>query len=210
MSRPSLIVSAILALAVCLSVTGVARTQPKQPPPSKEPPSELDPADTPLRKLQRERFDSRSIALAKIETLIQIGRWAPQDFSSLMRLQTTLTENLAELMDKPAEKVQCYEMRLKTAKEFEQFIKTRVEAGTDPPQNLNVARAARIDTEIALLKLKCEPPPPEKKRDKDPELDPVIAKAIQELVQELGPVIAKRRTRSHRYAPSKTPEGTLF
>ncbi len=86
--------------------------------------------------------------------IIQIGRWDSAFFGEYVKLHVTLAENLAELFDKPADKIKCSEMRVEKLKELEKFIDTRVKTGTEPPQNLNVAKAVRIDAEIDLLKLK--------------------------------------------------------
>ena len=117
---------------------------------------EPDAKDTPLRKLQKERARERAIAISHIKETLEVGGWQPSFFHEFIKLRVTLAENLAELMDKPADKVKCYEMRLDATKEFERFINIRVTTGNDPPQNLNLARAARIDAEIDLLKLKAE------------------------------------------------------
>jgi hypothetical protein len=45
-------------------------------------------------------------------------------------------------------------MRLEAAKEFEKFIAIRVELASDPSQTLDFVKAARLDAEIDLLKLK--------------------------------------------------------
>jgi len=134
-----------------------------QPAPKKEVPKldpfiakavEADANDTPLRKLQKERARERATALALIRRSMEVGTWTQADFTHFIRLQSTLAENLAELMDKPADKVKCYEMRLDAANEFERVTKARVDVGAEPPQNLNLAKAARVDAEIDLLKLK--------------------------------------------------------
>jgi hypothetical protein len=113
-----------------------------------------DDKDTPLKKLQKERVRERAIALERLNECIQVGKWNSNYFLEQTKLQIALAENLAELLDKPADKVKCYEMRLASAKEFEKFIAKRVELGSDPAQNLNIASAARADAEIELMKLK--------------------------------------------------------
>jgi hypothetical protein len=115
---------------------------------------EPDAKDSPIRKLQKERVCDRALAVALTRQVIQSGRWQPSDFADYSKLQGTLAENLAELMDRPADKVRCYEMRLDAAREFERLAKTRVDAGAEPPQNYHLAKAGRIDAEIDLMKLK--------------------------------------------------------
>ena len=158
----------LLVLTVLAALMGLAPGQPAgaQEPAKKEllPAPKLnpfiakavepDPKDSPLRKLQKERCRERAAAVVKIEEVLAFGRYEPAFYSDYVRLQSTLAENLAELMDKPADKVKCYEMRLNAMKEWERFTKARVESGTGPPQDLNLARAARLDAEIDLLKVK--------------------------------------------------------
>src|SRR5262245_15065858 len=100
--------------AVALALL-IAQPAPKEPPkldPFVAKAIEPDANDTPLRKLQKERVRERAAALQTSLQLIELGRWRPSDFGDFSKLQATLAENLAELMDKPADKVWCYEMRL--------------------------------------------------------------------------------------------------
>jgi hypothetical protein len=110
--------------------------------------------DTPLRKLQKERCIERAFAIALTKEVIAVGNWDPSYLTGYLRLHTTFGDNLAELAEKPADKVKCYEMRVENLKEVEKFVKTRVQFGTDPPQLEQLAKATRIDAELALLKLK--------------------------------------------------------
>jgi hypothetical protein len=113
-----------------------------------------DPKDPPLRKLQKERCRERATAVAMIREVIGIGNYNPDYFNDYVKLQTTLWENVAELTNTAADRVKCYELRFEAVKSLEESVRTRVAAGTEPPQSLNIARAARIDAEIDLLKLK--------------------------------------------------------
>lgn len=115
-----------------------------------------DPKDSPLRKLQKERCRERATAVARIKEIIEIGNYSPDFYSNYGKLQMTLWENLAEVMDQPADRVKCYELRLDVLKEIERLTAIRVMAGNDPPQMLPIARANRIDAEIDLLKVKAE------------------------------------------------------
>jgi len=156
----------ILAAAACLAFGATAPAQPEKKGAGPREPAldqfvakavEPDAKDTPLRKLQKERTRERAVAIALIKKVMETGSWAPAYFSDYIKLQVTLAENLAELMDKPEDRVKCYEMRVEALKEAERFTRIRVEAGNEVPQNLNIARAARIDAEIELLKLKEAP-----------------------------------------------------
>ncbi len=177
--RPFLATFALVCGACCI-VSGFARAQ--QPPPKMEEPEppfdlkttengwvaghKLDPAvakafksepnDSPLRKLQKDRCRELSSYLAKIETLIEIGKWNPQDFSEYLKICASLSESLLEVVDKPTDKLKCLELCVEIIKVGEKFTETRIAVGSDPSQNLNVARAARINAEIQVLKLKTE------------------------------------------------------
>jgi hypothetical protein len=115
-----------------------------------------NPNDSPLRKLQKDRCREQAYYLGKINQLIVIGRWHPQDFLGSLKVSASLSKNLLELMEKPTDQLKCLELRLELLKSNEKFIETRVNVGTEPAQNLNFARAARIDAEIDILKFKTE------------------------------------------------------
>jgi len=113
--------------------------------------------DSSLQKLQRERCRSRTVLIATIKNRIEFGnKWNPQDFSETLKAPDLLASNLLELMEKPEDKLKCYELRLSFLKLMEQFTITRVQVGTDPSQNQEIATAARIDAEIDLLRFKDE------------------------------------------------------
>lgn len=111
-------------------------------------------ADSPLRKLQKERCRERAIALATIKKVLEVGNYSSSFYHDYVTLQMTFWANLAELMDKPADQVKCFESRVEAAKEIERFMSVRVNSGNEPPQILHLARANRLDSEIDLLKLK--------------------------------------------------------
>jgi RNA polymerase sigma factor (sigma-70 family) len=119
-----------------------------------------DPNDTPLRKLQKERCVARSIYLAKILTLIDFGKlngkWNPLDSTEVVPVPGLLSNNLMELMEKPEDKIKCFEFRIAFLKNIEKFTDFRVQVGTDPSQNRDIIIAARIDAEIDLLKFKAQ------------------------------------------------------
>ena len=113
-----------------------------------------DEKDTPLRKLQKQRVRDRALYLAKMQIVIKIGSCDRNDDAAHQQTHWLLAENLTELVDKPADKIKCYEVRVAAMKEFEKFIAESVKDGKSRPQSLNLARAARMDAEIELLKLK--------------------------------------------------------
>ena len=119
---------------------------------------EPDAKDSEVVKLQKERARERAIYVVKTQELLKVGDaksfWNSAHFGEYSKEQRTLWENLAGLVSKPEDKLKCAEMRVEGAKEFEKFIEKRVDAGLDPSQNQDFAKAARIDAEIDLLKLK--------------------------------------------------------
>lgn len=113
-----------------------------------------DPKDPPLRKLQKERCRERADALDRITEIVTLGNWSPSFYRDYVKLQITFWENLAELEEKPADRVKYFERRVDAAKEIERFLSVLVNAGNEPPHSHTLAKATRIDTEIDLLKLK--------------------------------------------------------
>jgi hypothetical protein len=113
-----------------------------------------DASDTALLALQKERTRHRAIYIEINEEIRIIGISCVPMFMEYVQEQRTLWENLAELAVAPEDKLKCAEMRITTARQFELFVASRVEVGSDPSENLNVAKAARLDAEIELLKLK--------------------------------------------------------
>jgi hypothetical protein len=115
-----------------------------------------NPKDSQLRKLQKEVCFNLGVYRAKIETLILIGKWNPQDFAETLRISVSLPKNLLELMDKPEDKLKCYELEVQLLNWIYQFTDTRVLVGSDPSQNRDAAKAAWLEAEVKLLKLKLE------------------------------------------------------
>ena len=115
---------------------------------------EPDAKDSEVVKLQKERARERAIYVVKTQEVIKIGNWNAAHFGEYAKEQRTLWENLAGLATKPEDKMKCAEMRLEAAKEFEKFVTSRVNVGSDPSQNQDFAKAFRLDAEIDLLKLK--------------------------------------------------------
>ena len=111
-----------------------------------------DEKDTPLRKLQKARAAERAIATVRHGEAIKCEVWTAEVFVEGRALPVAFAENLAELVEKPADKVKCYEMRLESMKAIEQFVAEQAEKGRVGPFDGHLAKAARLDAEIALLK----------------------------------------------------------
>jgi hypothetical protein len=116
--------------------------------------TEPDAKDTQLVKLQKERARERALYAVYTQEVMRIGNWDAAYYADYTKEVKLLWENLAEVTTKPEDRVKCYEMRLAAAKEFEKFFEVRVQNASDPPTTLHKAKAARIDAEIDLLKLK--------------------------------------------------------
>jgi hypothetical protein len=121
----------------------------------------MEPAekDSPLLQLQKERARERALRFGKSREVFVIGlerygEWKESELAEHMKELRALWENLDELTTRPDEKLKCAESRVAAMKEFEKFISGRVDAGRDPSQSLDFAKAARLDAEIELLKLK--------------------------------------------------------
>ena len=205
MSRSRLVALAFVALVVVAPAGGWADPpagKPEDAPKGAIPALEafvaeaakLNPADTPLRKLQKERCAERAAAIAKITGAMRAGR-SPADPGEFLKLQVALTENLLEVVDKPADKVRCYELQVQVLKDWERATGLRVAAGTDPPHALNVARAARLDAEIALLKFADQPPVPRLSPNAPPDRPVGVTRKseAEEIDSAIAPLIEKAR-----------------
>jgi hypothetical protein len=140
----------------------------QQPPKKEEPETEaalrekvtkqhgLEPnaKDSPQRKLQKERCIAQALALAQYKQGINFGNWTDDYLAAFLDLNMTFPENLAELTDKPTDKVKCYELRVENFKFVEEFYKFRVEFGTSHSYLEKIVRAACLEADIRLLKLK--------------------------------------------------------
>lgn len=119
-------------------------------------------ADTPLKKLQKERCSEALIALAKHQEKIKNGGWDSSSFTLFQELAESLSSNLQEAMDNEEDRIKGYEFVAKALKEFEEFTAERVRNGTETTQRFHIAKAARLDIEIELLKLKAQVEKPKK------------------------------------------------
>jgi hypothetical protein len=77
-------------------------------------------------------------------------------------MPVSFSKDLLELIDKPADRVKCYEFRVEFLKRVENYMPHLVAIGTHQSQSCNLASAARIDAEIELLKFKTEAAKPKK------------------------------------------------
>jgi hypothetical protein len=167
MLRFLLISFIVLAFVICCTTSGLANTVQS---PFEMEDSELleilkldpvitnacksDPDDTPLRALQRERCYTRLIVMAKFQVLMDINKYHYTSLPEMLKVPGTLSENLIELMDKPEDKIKCHELGIEFLKYTEKFMSGRADQGNEFSENLKMVKAARINSEIELLKLK--------------------------------------------------------
>jgi hypothetical protein len=173
MLRSRLLTTIALISATCCALSGIAHAQ-EPAPKTNDADNDLlvkldpiigkaikaNPSDTPLRKLQKERCTDEGIAFAKLHEKILNAQWKRQNFEPFLDRACEFFEDLLALMETSEDKIKCHELRIKILKEFEEFTSSRVQIGNgnDPPQYLNLAKAARLDAEIDLLKFKTEKP----------------------------------------------------
>jgi hypothetical protein len=118
-------------------------------------PREITASDSPARKLLKERFNLRLSVLqdayAVCNTLCCDRQGEIEKFLTHIPL---FIEAGAALAQTDADRLWWYELYLKAMRDVERYVSVRVEVGAEPSQLLNISRAARIDAEIELLKLK--------------------------------------------------------
>lgn len=114
----------------------------------------LDPADTQLRKLRKERCLARGMAIALNQVRIEIGHMDIGDHHDHIKLVDAFTANAIELVEKPANRVVWFEWQIAYFRKWEERIQKSVEDGFRFPASLKIVRAARMDAELAMLTLK--------------------------------------------------------
>jgi hypothetical protein len=87
------------------------------------------------------RLQELQIYVWKTRELINVGRWTPQDFFNYLQVQRDLVAAGTDLCVLPEERLCWQRAGLALAYEGYRFTKARVDTGTDPPQQLNQARA---------------------------------------------------------------------
>jgi hypothetical protein len=146
------------------------------------------PADAPLlRKVKLAQLNDGAVYLITTRKVIRIGKWTPQDCAELLRMVSDVYPVGAELADDPAEKVGWHEDRVVAFKWIERFTEARVNAGTDPPQMINLVRFYRLQAEADLILVKDQlpkapvPPGPAGKAPPDGKSEPADFTAFPDL-----------------------------
>ncbi len=107
-----------------------------------------------IQKVQYEQLREGLAYLQTIKEIIDLGRWDSATFKDYLSALSDVYLLAAQLQSTTADRVRCYETRILSLKDAEQFIKNRVDAGNQPPQDLSLIRFHRLQAEADLLKLK--------------------------------------------------------
>jgi hypothetical protein len=86
--------------------------------------------------------------------VIDAGRWTPQDFYNHVKVLGDTYRVAAELETDPAEKVAVLSEQVLMFKDAERYTQARIEVGTEPPQQLNMARFYRLQAGADLIRAK--------------------------------------------------------
>jgi hypothetical protein len=119
-------------------------------------PADLPKDPTPLQRVLDAQVREGLTYLARVRSVIEIGRWDSSYYSQYVALIPAVYRAAAEAETTPAGRVRCYELRVIGMKEGEKFIKVRVQVGTDPPQLLDEVAFRRLAAEADLLRVKAE------------------------------------------------------
>jgi hypothetical protein len=124
-------------------------------------PAGVAPAERAARRAQKERLDSLITYTEKVHQVMAAGQWTSTDFFNYLQVMRDLVDVGTSLAVLPEEAL-CWQ-RVGLTLSFDQYrlVQGRVQAGVDPPQQLNQARAQfelfRAQYQQALLR--CFPAP---------------------------------------------------
>jgi hypothetical protein len=118
----------------------------------------LGPGDTTRLKLLKARLNAGRAFTQRIAVVFAVGRPDDTDRFNLADLLPRLVAAGAELEETGAGRVAWYEEHVRLLWELERLTTARVEATTDPPEMIHLARARRLAAEADLLDVK-EPGP---------------------------------------------------
>jgi len=110
----------------------------------------IDPKDSALLQLQKAKLNA---ALANLSVVVErLKAGALNDAVSIPEACNRAVAAAADVFP-PSELTPWFEERVRVAKWFEKVMAAQVQAGASTVAALNTARYARLDAEIALLKL---------------------------------------------------------
>jgi hypothetical protein len=115
----------------------------------------IEATDDPLQKLLKARLQAGVHEMYRYREMIRIGAWIDVYHGRVIECLADMQVVVLELWrGQPKELIPWLEELVVTAKEFERFVRIRVELGTTGPQNLDAAIRLRLAAEAALWKAK--------------------------------------------------------
>ncbi|MBN9518761.1 hypothetical protein J0H58_09615 [bacterium] len=106
---------------------------------------------TTLQKVRVAQVKQGLQYLERTRARVKIGAFNAGDFNDFLRMSVATFQAAARLTDDPAEKLLWLEDEVRVLRAVEQYTLNRVEAGAEPPHNLNAARFTRLGAEADLL-----------------------------------------------------------
>lgn len=121
-------------------------------------PITIDPADDTYRRLLKEQLNQGKKEMQWVSTQLDIGRFTPAEYHTHLTRLRDLRAVATELWaNDPQTLVAWLQEFVILAKDAEAFTKARVDAGTDPVQELPLVIRHRLAAEAALWKAKNPP-----------------------------------------------------
>lgn len=115
----------------------------------------IEATDDPLRKLLKARLHAGVRYNCRLWERVRIGNYTTDEFGLWIECLNDMRAIAIELWDgQPKELIPWLEEMVMTAKEFERFIKIRVDVGSDAPQRYDGVIRHRLAAEAALWKAK--------------------------------------------------------
>jgi hypothetical protein len=119
------------------------------------PGGEVAPADDGYRRLLKARHQALTQFLFRFLVRVDLGHYQSIEMTSFSQALENLREVDTELWaDDPKTLVPRLEEVVTLAADFERWTSSRVRAGTDPPQQLDLAKSYRLAAEAAVWKAK--------------------------------------------------------
>jgi hypothetical protein len=116
---------------------------------------EIEPTDSPCRKLLKARLYHDAVHLAQVRKMKEIGRWVPQDLPAMLLTLGDAETTCLELWGgQPKELIPWLEELVVLAKELERFQRLRVWSGTIRPPSFASIAFHRLRIEATLWKAK--------------------------------------------------------
>ena len=113
----------------------------------------IDPADDTLRRILKEQLNEGRREIGKTQIQFSMGRFTTAEYIAYHKTLRELRAIATELWASDPKTLAAWLREfVVVAKDAEAFTKARVEAGTDPSQEINRVRRHRLEAEAALWK----------------------------------------------------------